>query len=817
MKAAFFAIIFTLINSIAFSQTSPEQLKKYAENLDTIYQLNPLEKAYAQIDKNWYFPGETVWFKSYITVDNQLSTLSKVLYVDIVNEQDSVVVKTMWKIKQNTSNGNIYLPESLTAGNYKLRAYTMWMLNTPNVVDEKIIRIVAPMVNNEAEKSNLLQQQYSVGFYPESGYLLAGVASKLAFKIENANHLPITGGKVEITDSKGKIVANAMPFKDGMGSFTFSPESNEKYTAFYTLNGAKYACTFPEVKTQGVQLEITAQNSARVFFNIKRTDSVTDVMKEMVMIVHMNGIPYYVDKLSLQDDTQIGGAILKKNMPNGILSITIFSKNMTPLAERLVYINKYTQVPIALETIEKSMLAKGLHKYQISLPNDSANISVAVVANDSISNSYTNHNIVSYLLLGSEVKGYVHNPYSYFISQDSSTVTALDLLMLTQGWRRFDWNNILQKKLPDVNYFIETGISVSGIVKAEKRKYSFVNDGKIDLIIKTEDSTTVYATAELGADGKYFFNNLDFRKSAKLFTQGVENNKKTSSAFTEMYPSYIDALNKALFEKTGIKNYDTTSKLPTAIVKLMDAYYDADTMRRGNILGNVTVRTKTKSLEQKVTDEYAAEQYRNSEYTYVLDSLTGFASVWQFVQGQVPGLVVSGDLFTNPIVNFNRYSGSTTDPANVSQTMWEEMNNGSSSIAFYLNEIPVPMQAITDLSPKDIALIKVNRMGSAVTNAPAGSMFVYTRKSYNSNKGFQKATITGYNTATQYYHPLYNTETSKVRPDKRSSIYWNEKVKFANKQATISFYNNDIATKLKIIIEGLDKNGYPIYLEKIIE
>jgi hypothetical protein len=123
-------IVALLLLFQGFSQDK-QFVSQMMNRIDSFYQLTPLEKAYIHTDKEWYMTGENIWFKAYTTVDNALASLSGVFYVDLIDEKDSAVIKTMWKVSHNSFKGDIYLPIELAEGSYKLKVYSLWMLNTP--------------------------------------------------------------------------------------------------------------------------------------------------------------------------------------------------------------------------------------------------------------------------------------------------------------------------------------------------------------------------------------------------------------------------------------------------------------------------------------------------------------------------------------------------------------------------------------------------------------------------------------------------------------------------------------------------------------
>ena len=391
-------------------------------------------------------------------------------------------------------------------------------------------------------------------------------------------------------------------------------------------------------------------------------------------------------------------------------------------------------------------------------------------------------------------------------------------MLLTQGWRRFTWKDVQANELPKLSYFIETGISVRGTVKEEKTTQNVIKDAKVDFMIKGDDSTSIIAATQIQDKGLFILNDLHFRKKASIFYKGSIMNRLGALQLS-IYPNYLDTLR---FHTTGVVDIATIEELhPEKKARLLSQYFNQPNVA-GNSLNEVTVYTKVKSPEQRLTDEYVSDWYKNSEFTLIPDSLSGFSSIWQWLQVRVPGITVGGDIF-NPTVNFTRYQGGITDPSLLMESVYETLNtiNGEvkSRIAFFLNEMPVSIDQINSVSPKDVALVKVNRTPSVVGNATAGSMFIYTTKSYSNNafKAMDKTIISGYSVSKEYFAPVYETPESKEVTDKRSSLYWNPNPTIKKGMASFSFYNSDSVKKYKIIVEGLTKSGIPIYADLLVD
>ncbi|MFN5135305.1 MAG: hypothetical protein ACK5DG_08300 [Chitinophagaceae bacterium] len=796
-------VVFVCFAICTRAQQSPAQ--QYVKNLDSFYRFTPLEKTFLHTDKEWYFPGETIWFKSYVTVDNELNEFSHIVYVDLSDAKGNVIEKTRWPLKQMHARGDIYLSKNLSPGNYMLRAYTMYMLNYPEVIDEKIITVLSDSI--AANKKDTAKYQPHLYILPEGGNMILNTPSKVAYKITFPNQLPLQQTTITVFDNDNTVVYSGAPMHDGMGFFYITPAEGKTYKLKFDFNGITYTRNLPPAETSGLVMEVNNTNANKIFLSIKTNNS--QQYPSVLVMAQMNGVTIYAQNYDLAEGSS-GGAIDKRNLPNGAVTITCFNTNMQPLSERVVYINRFVPKDPGFEMKSLNTAAKTKNEFTLNNLPDSASLSIAITDADKSETGYINHNIITYFLLGSEVKGYIHNPTFYFRKKDSATNAALDLLMLTNGWRRFKTEDVVKGKMSNIRFYPETGIAITGTVKDQYRK-KLNTGGIVNAIIKTEDSTTIYTDAVFSENGKFVISGLDFKKKAKMYLKEIPEHKGLTTAL-DIDAAYIDTVRLAQHSKHQLYKLQVDSALATKNPLAVKFDYKKT---NPNELAEIVITGKKLSKEQQITEEYATEQFKYSEYTYILDSNIAYNSLWQYLQANVPGLTVGTGM--DPNVNFSRNTGLRDASTGADNTFVEDVNGGKSSIAFFLNEVLVPIESITDLQPKDVALIKVNRNPSIGLNAMHGSIFVYTRKGALYGRGYNQKTISGYSTAREYFNPVYETPESKSLADYRSTLLWNPELKITGKQTQIQFYNNDVTKRFRVIVCGLDKDGFPIYMERIIE
>src|SRR4030095_3706229 len=124
------ALTCLMVMNFAF-RSDIDPMQTLVQKLVEYYARFPQEKIYIQTDKPYYLGGESIWFRAYLVnaSGHKPSTLSKKVYVELLNDSDSVVNRLLLNSADQKMNGSIHLPDSLQEGNYVLRAYTNWMLN----------------------------------------------------------------------------------------------------------------------------------------------------------------------------------------------------------------------------------------------------------------------------------------------------------------------------------------------------------------------------------------------------------------------------------------------------------------------------------------------------------------------------------------------------------------------------------------------------------------------------------------------------------------------------------------------------------------
>ena len=801
IKNSFYKIIaLQLFFIAAITSAKAQHIDSLLNILDEKY---PQEKIHLHMDKLFYNPGETIWFKAYITADNLPAAISKTCYAELVDEKGNLLQRKMMPVLESGAASNFDLPDSLRSNKLFIRAYTSWMLN----FDSSLLYLepihIIPV--KSAVKKSAVTTSYSLTLFPESGDLVQDISSAIAFKATDQEGTPISVSG-NVVDEKGKIITSFSSVHDGMGYFNLQPIANEKYKAVWKdKKGIQHETALPEAKKNGLVLSVIYSDN-KLQYTLTRSENVEGSLTTYYVIAQMKQRLVYGAKINLKNQPTVTVPIITDSLPNGILQLTIFDAEQKPIAERIVFINNNSYYFITdLHAVEKNLAKRSRNVLQVDVGNNLlTNLSIAVT--DGGINPVTNNeeNIFTQLLLSSDLKGYIFNPAYYFSSDEDSVKQHLDLVMMTNGWRRFKWENILAEKWPVINFPPENFLTIKGKVLGLSKIQ--LNDKSMAGILKSKSGNIQYLNIPIGGDGQFKADNLYFFDTSTLYYQFNNDKDKVltasaSFAFTSSFvKSPAQAVDLSSFLYAPAKTDSTVLLKNSALAKQLR---EQTQRNRIQTLSNVVVKSKQKSAKQKLDEQYTSGLFSGSDgYTFSTEGdpmANQSESILAYLQGKVAGLQIS----TNG-------DGSAT---------WR-----GNATSFFLNESTTDLRQLQTMTMNDVALIKVFRppFFGAMGGGAGGAIAIYSKKgsSLNSSvKGLDFNKIAGYSVIKQFYVPDYETNNDPSEADYRSTLYWNPFILMdkSTRRITIPFYNSDNCKKIRVTIEGINELGQLTREEKFFE
>ena len=755
------------------------------------------ERLYIHYDKSSYAPGESVWFKIYGMEAIFAAEKSKTVYVDWTDEQGKLLQRITSPLVDATAYGQFDIPAAYKGRYLHVKAYTRWMLNFDSAF---IYNKDIPIVQSKTVNASKTKINAEINFFPEGGDMVAGVANKIAFKANDQYGRPIEASGL-VVNSKGQTIDTIRSIHDGMGYFYLQPVASETYKAKWKTNsGATMETILPAVKDNGVALQVK-QVGANKNFLVQGSPAISGSNATFHIMGTMYQQPVFTLSRQFKDGA-IQGLVPTADLPSGILTITVFDDKWKPLAERISYINneEYRFEP-EFNVAHWGLNKRARNEIEITVPDSlTANMSVSVT--DMAIDTDSSENIISQLLLSGELKGKIYNAAYYFKDKSDSVAANLDLLMLTHGWRRFNWEALAAGEFPELLFPRDTAyMSISGKIFGAT-SVQLQDAGNIVILYNQGKGQNEIFTIPIKPDGSFNDPGLIFFDTAQVYYQ-LPQKKGLDGASVQFMQNKLSA--------PSYNRPATGAPLPRDTTGLARHFQLADDalseikMFEGKVLETVTIKGRTKSAIELLDEKYASAMFQGQDgYSFDLRKdprALSSMNIFNYLQGQVAGLQVTSG--SNP------------------QVTWR---GGSPS--FFLNESPASVDLLSTISVSDVAYIKVLRppfVGAAGGGAH-GAIVIYTKRGDDiestPGKGLSNNTITGYTSIRQFFSPDYATLTGEnEKKDLRTTLYWNPEVitQPGNNKVKLTFYNNDVTQAFRVVIEGITRDGRLAHVETIME
>jgi len=801
MKSHKHKILFLFLFIFLFSKT---QAQIYDSVLNVYEEQYPKEKIHMHFDRTIYNAGESLFFKLYVLSGIEWTSLSKNVYVVFYDDNGKFLKETVAPLFQSSSKGSFDIPKDYNGAYIHIKAYTRWMLNDDSVFAyEKNIPINIGMAVKQKKAVNLLTR---VEVFPEGGVLVNDLKSKVAFKATNATGAPVFI-KGLLVNNKNKVLDTLKVLHDGMGFFILKPTAGESYQLNWTdENGQKGTSNIMPANESGVVMNVKIDiDKATVF--VERNMVVPDNFKKMRLLVHQNQHLIYTVQFKGEERLAQKASLPIDELPTGVVQFSLFTDDWLPVAERIVLFNNRLHEFNAQVNIQISNLNKRgknvleLYVKDTTMANMSMSITDASVVLPEQQNIYTD------FLLNNDIKGKVYNPAYYFSSDADSIAAHLDLVMLTNGWRKFDWEKIKNKVLPTRLYPKETDLMKIG-GKVYSNTASRVGDGLLlNLIIQAKDSSKKLLFLPIGMDGGFEDKTAFFNDTSKIYYSVNGKTKNTSFAVR-----FENGLLNPNFKKLNLDadRFDNSWSDSFAREKLNSILLEQERQKKylaSLTLSEVVVRARTKSPVQILDEKYTTGLFAGGDaISFDLSAdpnVIASIDILTYLQAKVPGLSI------------------TTGGSQASAT-WRGSNTD-----FFLNEINTSIDQVRNLSISDISYIKALRppFFGSVGGGSGGAIAIYTKRGANNKggdenkKGIEYAVLGGYSVFKEFYNPNYDKQAENFEVDNRATLYWNPYL-LTNKKSSrvrIEFFNNDISKRLQIVLEGINANGRLARVVKYIE
>lgn len=637
-----------------------------------------------------------------------------------------------------------------------------------------------------------------VQFFPEGGDLLAGIAKNVAFKAVSADGKGITI-KGRILDGKGKQVAEFSDLGLGMGFFSLLPLPNEKYVASITFaNGQERKFKLPEVVQNKANVVFVKQDETNLNMAIvtSEEDFAKNPNQSFYVLVQSNGHLVYAAQANLKSATALI-TIPKERLPNGIAQVTLMSPNGKVISERLTFVKSENLLDINLAVNKEQFKAKEKVNLKLSVLNNGkkypGNYSISVIDESKVPyDDNQDLSIVSNFLLTSDLKGYIESPNTYFDEKNVNRDKALDALLMTQGFRRFDYQDLVAEKLPVLSFMPEQGIEIGGTLRLNTGRT--VTNGGLLLSIP---SKSIRKDTYTDDKGRFIFKDLVFTDSSKVTVNARGNDNYRSMVIT-MDQTYFPEIDKNnAYKNNFVMNIDR------AMVPYLEN--SKKEYRKSILLDEVAVT----GVQKKVIT--------NRDFP----SISGLSMPEHRIEAER----LSGCTVLTMCLN-TLLTGITYDSQTQKYYVTRSYNSGNRvPVQFFLNGMAIDEPGLNSINVPDIEGIEIFLKDDLGTVSRMyqnnGVVSIYTKKIEKKprmslieiEKLLPKSNVIdlvplGYIKERKFYEPKYETPESKAVNDLRTTIYWNPKVKVAETgEAALEFYNADGNGQYKVIVEGMDETG----------
>ena len=715
---------------------------KVIETMKKATEEYPQEKVYLHLDRPYYGSGDVIWMKAYLVAGSyhQPSPLSKTIHVELIDEGKKIFQSILLKSDSGFVAGHMSLPDSLKSGNYLIRAYTPWMKNFPETY---FFQRQLSILNITGGVSEKIKDDVDLQFFPESGDLLYDVRSKVGFKAVGPDGLS-RKIKFKLFTDTDSLLAEVESNQLGMGAFQMVPRSGRKYYA-QLISPVPKKVALPTPKTSGFTITVTqSPDKPHIALRLQST-KVTPDKQDALIVSQTRGVVNYIAKVDLSHGLAFV-LVPKDVLLSGISTFTLFNGSGQPVAERLAFLDQQDDliVEASLNKKEYAPREQATLKIKVTSKNGnpvSTNLSLAITDDQQVILDPDNPTIKNYFLLTSDLTGYVENPGYYFNPSNSDRAEALDFLLLTQGWRRFVWGDILQDKWPSVVFPIDKGLKLSGkLVDSFSKKP--IQDGKVTYM--RIGPTPDLQVATTGETGEFVFDELIYYDSANLTIQGQtkKGNKTVLAKLDEQTSPPVDY--------TPVNIASTLEEYEHSILKKMQERKNIDAKFDQNAIMLEGVEIKSTKIDETKENRI----YGSGSSTIVASEIAGsqaFLHPLQLLQGRVSGVLVSG--------------GGTSYSVTIRGV--GSINSGTTPLIM-VDNVPVDIGSLSGLSVKDIESVQVFKGADAAifgTSGGNGAILFYTKRGGGwkpPSQGIFNFERIGYHSVKEFYSPKYDVENPRT-------------------------------------------------------
>jgi len=379
-------------------------------------------KLYLHTDREFYFQGDSIWFKAYYLNGQTQQFIPGFIniYADLVDKNGQTIQSQVLPMANGVTSGNITISDSLEPGHYLLRAFTDFLKNWgEDAFFYKPLKISKIKNSFELTSDSLAmgkkkKPEIDVAFLPEGGFLLEKQVNIVGVKAvdKNGTSISIQG---EILDSKGELAAQFGTEYKGMGEFSFIPLAGEIYTV--NIDGQDdHLYEFSNIQKEGIKLEFIGEEKDNLWFRVTTNSKLFQGENYYFAIMHRGKVLFYQKFVQQGKSTKI--TLKQSDLQAGINRFILLDEQLNPISERPFFSKNFEINDVKIRLNQNQYETRSnvqLEVFDEEISDGSySSLSVAVVDENAVGENGPELNILSWLLIDSELKGNIESPADYF-------------------------------------------------------------------------------------------------------------------------------------------------------------------------------------------------------------------------------------------------------------------------------------------------------------------------------------------------------------------------------------------------------------------
>ena len=840
MLKIFLVIAYALSLPMAVCASSGKDVAELVNRFNLRY---PREKVFLHFDNTAYYQNEIIWWKAYLlrTDNDSLGCLSRVLYVELVDPSGEILETKKCLVENGCANGEFLLSRYTQSGLYEVRAYTRYMLNWG---DDCMFTRSLPVFKKPSERGNYLERRisaqvmladgfskegctttvdgvrYTVRFFPESGSLVKGQRGRMAFEVVDGNGLGVgANGTVRVGS---RDVATVATMHEGRGVFDYTPTSDKATLRLTLPDGKTRSYRLPEAGNAGWTMKVDALAFDRITWQTAYTPSSERKENETAMILIHNGKAKVVES-----------PLMRSDMPVGCSQLALVDSYGRVLCSRMVFNHLGLNVgQVAVSTADSAIWPDKQMSLDITADTQ-ASVSLSVCDAETQLAAET-HNAATWLLLASDLKGYIRNPKYYLEKDDREHRQATDLLMMVQGWRKYDVECMDGVKAWEKVFPVEHGLLIDGRLKAYSKR-SRIDGANLKVTLVSSMGSVLSGDVTTDSTGYYVFEvpecvgDWDMRMHTTLNDKNrryyISINRNFSPPVTMPFPEITE---------------EDSPIVPDMTFAVDRAHIDSIPMDlRAHWLQQVEVKGKREWRSPREFWERESQGAKNASVRYDMVKAADIVAD----NGEEAPSLVEWLKSKNPLFNgFDNITGEQRAENATDNLFGDGPTYDGKGIIWMVNNwfvcgTGMPSRGVKDMTankmlaandvhiPYDISEIRSVYISTAVDDwkrilvAPQlegnhyATIFIYTKPNnfVGKLKGERHTTFKAYSAPEDYGRMMTLMGDDIDGGDYRRTLYWNPNVRLdAAGKGKVQFKNNSTCRHMTVSVAGFTKDGRPV-------